>query len=100
MTNIIQLHTMTKFNRHLWKQFWDIAKPYWFSEEKWKARGMIALLVLLLLGRLNSMCCSTSRPRVYLGMAQRMRTVLGRDQILPVHSDRGRADLCVLLLCA
>lgn len=42
---------MTKFNRHLWKQFWDIAKPYWFSEEKWKARGMIALLVLLLLGQ-------------------------------------------------
>ena len=42
---------MTKFNRHLWKQFWDIAKPYWFSEEKWKARGMIVLLVLLLLGQ-------------------------------------------------
>jgi putative ATP-binding cassette transporter len=42
---------MTKFNRHLWKQFWEIAKPYWFSEEKWKARGMLLLLGLLLLGQ-------------------------------------------------
>ena len=42
---------MTKFNRHLWKQYWEIARPYWFSNEKWKARGMILLLGLLLLGQ-------------------------------------------------
>ena len=42
---------MTKFNRHLWKQFWDIAKPYWFSEDKWKARGMLLLLGMLLIGQ-------------------------------------------------
>jgi len=42
---------MIKFNRHLWSRFAKIAKPYWFSEEKWRARGMLALLVVLLLGQ-------------------------------------------------
>src|SRR5690606_1056200 len=28
-----------------------IARPYWLSEEKWKARGLLALAVLLLLGQ-------------------------------------------------
>ncbi len=45
-------HTRTKnFDRKLWHRFWIIAKPYWLHEEKWAARGMLALLVLLLLGR-------------------------------------------------
>ena len=39
------------FDRRLWHRFWSIAKPYWFQEEKWTARGLLALLVLLLLGR-------------------------------------------------
>jgi putative ATP-binding cassette transporter len=42
---------MTGLNRQLWQQFRDIAQPYWFSEEKWRARGMLVLLVLLLLGQ-------------------------------------------------
>jgi putative ATP-binding cassette transporter len=36
-------------NLKLFKRFAAIAKPYWFSEEKWKARGLVALLVLLML---------------------------------------------------
>jgi putative ATP-binding cassette transporter len=35
----------------LWYRFWNIAKPYWFLDEKWTARGLLALLILLLLGR-------------------------------------------------
>lgn len=42
---------MTEYNRQLWQQFTGIAKPYWFSEEKWRARGLLALLILLLLGQ-------------------------------------------------
>ena len=38
-------------NCHLWRRFWDIAIPYWRQEEKWKARGLLALLVLLLVGQ-------------------------------------------------
>ena len=38
-------------NRQLWQRFLDIAAPYWRSEEKWHARGMVALLVLLLLSQ-------------------------------------------------
>lgn len=42
---------MTGLNAHLWRQFVEIAKPYWISEEKWRARGLLALIVLLLLGQ-------------------------------------------------
>jgi len=36
------------FDRRLWKRFWEIARLYWFSEEKWKARGVLTLLLVLL----------------------------------------------------
>ena len=39
---------MDRFNLRLFKQFWTIAKLYWGSEEKWKARGFLFLLVVLL----------------------------------------------------
>jgi len=39
------------FDRRLWRRFWNIAQPYWFLDEKWTARGLLALLILLLLGR-------------------------------------------------
>lgn len=39
------------FDRRLWSRFWEIARPYWFGEERWRARGLLALLVLLLIGR-------------------------------------------------
>ena len=42
---------MIRFNRHLWKRFKEIAAPYWFREEKWQARGLLFLVVLLLLGQ-------------------------------------------------
>lgn len=38
-------------NRHLLRQFWGIAIPYWHHEEKWKATGLLVLLVALLLGQ-------------------------------------------------
>jgi putative ATP-binding cassette transporter len=38
------------FDRRLWKRFWEIARLYWFSEEKWKARSVLALLLVLLFG--------------------------------------------------
>jgi putative ATP-binding cassette transporter len=39
------------FDRRLWRRFWRIAKPYWFLDEKWTSRGLLAVLILLLLGR-------------------------------------------------
>ena len=41
---------MAGFNRRLWSRFGSLAKPYWFSDEKWVARGLLVLLVALLLG--------------------------------------------------
>ncbi len=42
---------MIQFDLHLWRRFKVIAAPYWFGEEKWQARGMLFLLVILLLGQ-------------------------------------------------
>jgi len=39
---------------NLWRRFREIALPYWFSEQKWRARGLLALLVLLLVGQVGS----------------------------------------------
>jgi vitamin B12/bleomycin/antimicrobial peptide transport system ATP-binding/permease protein len=41
---------MQRFNLNIFKQFWSIAKSYWSSEEKWRARGLLLLVVILSLG--------------------------------------------------
>ncbi|PZO16544.1 MAG: ABC transporter ATP-binding protein [Leptolyngbya foveolarum] len=41
---------MERFNFKVFRRFWAIAKAYWFGEDKWKARGLLLLIVLLLLG--------------------------------------------------
>lgn len=40
---------MDRLNLQVFRQFWRIAKSYWFSNEKWQARGLLLLVVLLLL---------------------------------------------------
>jgi putative ATP-binding cassette transporter len=42
---------MFGMSNNLWKRFWKIAKPYWFSNEQWQARGLLLLLIILLLGQ-------------------------------------------------
>ncbi|MFH1026788.1 MAG: SbmA/BacA-like family transporter, partial [Pseudomonadota bacterium] len=39
---------MNVFDSRLWKRFWEIARLYWFSDDRWSARGVLALLLLLL----------------------------------------------------
>jgi putative ATP-binding cassette transporter len=40
------------FNATLWRRFAHIAAPYWrTSDERWRAAGMLGLLILLLLGQ-------------------------------------------------
>lgn len=40
---------MERFNFSVFRRFWAIAQAYWFGDEKWKARGLLLLIVLLLL---------------------------------------------------
>ena len=40
---------MSTANHRLWSRYRGIAAPYWRSEEKWQARGFLALLAALLL---------------------------------------------------
>jgi len=40
---------MARLDLSLFKRFWSIAKPYWWSDEKWSARGSLVLLLVLLL---------------------------------------------------
>jgi len=42
---------MKPADRHLWQRFWAIASPYWRQDERLKAWGLLALLILLLLGQ-------------------------------------------------
>lgn len=41
---------MQRFNLTILKQFWSIAKSYWSSDEKWRARGLLLLVILLSFG--------------------------------------------------
>jgi vitamin B12/bleomycin/antimicrobial peptide transport system ATP-binding/permease protein len=34
----------------VFQQFWAIAKPYWLSEERWAARGLLVLIIAINLG--------------------------------------------------
>ncbi|HYW18632.1 MAG TPA: ABC transporter ATP-binding protein/permease [Nodularia sp. (in: cyanobacteria)] len=38
-----------RLDPELWQKFVKVAKPYWFSDQKWKARGLLGLLLLLAL---------------------------------------------------
>jgi len=37
--------------RRLWQKFVLLASPYWSTDRKWRARGLLVLLVVLLLGQ-------------------------------------------------
>ncbi|MFK8183375.1 MAG: ABC transporter ATP-binding protein/permease [Phormidesmis sp.] len=41
---------MERFNFKVFRRFWAIAKAYWFGEDRWKAQGLLLLIVVLLLG--------------------------------------------------
>ncbi len=40
---------MTKLNQFL-KDLWRLTKPYWFSQERWTARGLLAIIIAINLG--------------------------------------------------
>lgn len=40
---------MERFNLKVFKRFWAIARAYWSGDEKWKARGALLLIAVLLL---------------------------------------------------
>ncbi|BAU11653.1 ABC transporter ATP-binding protein [Leptolyngbya sp. NIES-3755] len=37
---------LNRVDRQLWKKFWKLAKPYWFSEQRWKARRLLLTLLI------------------------------------------------------
>jgi vitamin B12/bleomycin/antimicrobial peptide transport system ATP-binding/permease protein len=41
---------MQRFNLTVFRQFWAIAKSYWSSEDKWRARGLLLAVIVLSLG--------------------------------------------------
>src|SRR6202790_5790147 len=41
---------MDKTKRHVVRDAWRLAKPYWGSEEKWSARGLLLAVIALNLG--------------------------------------------------
>jgi vitamin B12/bleomycin/antimicrobial peptide transport system ATP-binding/permease protein len=47
--NATGVHTMSKTRTFL-RDLWALARPYWYSEERWAARGLLAAVVGLNLG--------------------------------------------------
>ena len=41
---------MNRANRNVLKEAWAITRPYWFSEERWVARGLLAAVLVMNLG--------------------------------------------------
>ncbi|PKU25798.1 ABC transporter ATP-binding protein/permease [Telmatospirillum siberiense] len=41
---------MTEKKRFPWRDFWALTRPYWSSEERWAARGLLAAIIALNLG--------------------------------------------------
>ncbi len=39
---------MKKLNSRVWKRFLAVGKPFWFSTERWVARGLLLLLIVML----------------------------------------------------
>jgi putative ATP-binding cassette transporter len=48
---MLQSEAAPGFNARLWRRFVTIARPYWRSDERWRATGLLALLIVLLLGQ-------------------------------------------------
>ncbi|HEX5804222.1 MAG TPA: ABC transporter ATP-binding protein/permease [Azospira sp.] len=44
---------MQTADKQLWQRFLALAAPYWRGDEKWKAWGLLALLVILVLGQIR-----------------------------------------------
>src|SRR4051794_29247305 len=42
---------MTDSRRTILRDAWRIARPYWFSEERWFARGLLAALIVMMLAQ-------------------------------------------------
>ncbi len=40
---------MDKFDRVFWKRWWSLVKPYWVSEQRRRALGLLAIMVVLTL---------------------------------------------------
>jgi ABC-type uncharacterized transport system fused permease/ATPase subunit len=38
---------MNRFEFRLLQKYWQIAQPYWFSQEKWRALGLLIILIFL-----------------------------------------------------
>jgi putative ATP-binding cassette transporter len=38
---------MERANRSVWKEAWAITRPYWFSEERWVALGLLAAVLAM-----------------------------------------------------
>jgi len=75
----------------MWRRFGALARPYWFSSDKWLARGLLALLVLLLIGE-------TEFNVVFNEQSGELTSALaGRDGARFWHSIR---TFCVLLMFA
>ena len=64
-----------------WPAVWRLLKPYWVSEEKWKARGLLATVVVLALGMVYLNVLFNEWNRVFYNALENKDLVTFRAQL-------------------
>ena len=64
-----------------WRAVWRLLKPYWVSEEKWKARGLLATVVVLALGMVYLNVLFNEWNRVFYNALENKDLVTFRAQL-------------------
>ena len=68
-----KLRTATAFMRDTWR----LAKPYWFSEVRWYGRGLLAVIVAMSLGPLESVVPLVAFVSILWGLSGALSFTLG-----------------------
>ena len=67
-----------------WHAVWRLLKPYWVSEEKWKARGLLATVVVLALGMVYINVLFNEWNRVFYNALESKDLATFKQQLLAV----------------
>ena len=70
MNKLLRIHEKFRSFRHFTARVWALSAPYFRSEEKWKARGLLAAIVLLNLGAVYMLVLLNDWNRVFYDALQ------------------------------
>ena len=76
---------MASINRNLIRRVWELARAYWFSQEKWVARGLLAVIITLNLGQVYILVLITEWYNTFYNIIQNYE----KDKFFPSLGEFG-----------